>query len=189
MESSLLKRLMDEVRRICGDEKSHGVGHAERTLDIARKIAAAEGGDIEVVSVAAILHDIGRKNIFGDPGHGARGAKMAREIIEGLEADVDVMKVVDIIARHDEPGRDVNGGGESLELTILRDADRLELLRISPGYLDLERLKTDEALKLVPYVLSIHYPNPEGDRELIKAIEKTKTRAEEILRERKGGRD
>jgi hypothetical protein len=186
MDNGLLKRLMDEVKRICGDEVSHGVGHAERTLDIARRIATVEGGDIEVVSVAAILHDIGRQNIFGDPGHGERGAKMAVGILGELKADVDLEKVADIIAKHDEPGDD--GAGESLELTILRDADRLELLRISPDYLDLERLKTDEALRLVPYVLSLHYPDPKDDRELVEAIEATKARAGEILGERVAGR-
>ncbi len=192
MENGLLKRLMDEVRRICGDEQSHGVAHAERTLDFALRIAKAVGGDVEVITVAAILHDIGRENIFGDPGHGVRGAKIAGEILRKLEADIDVdidvERVVDIIARHDEPGDEGQEGGESLELTILRDADRLELLRISPDYLDLERLKTNEALRLVPYVLNIHYPNPGGDRELMEAIGKTKTRAQEILRERKGDR-
>lgn len=177
---------MDEVKRICGDEKSHGVGHAERTLDFARKIAEAEGGDVEIVSVAAILHDIGRRNIFGDPGHGERGAKMAAEILVRLDADVDVEMVADVIARHDEPGE---GEGEPLELSILRDADRLELMRISPDYLDLTRLKTDEALRLVPYVLDIHYPNPGGDRELANAIEGTKARAKEILGRRRGGRE
>ena len=188
MESGLIQRLMDEVRNICGDEPSHGVDHAERTLDFALRIARAEGGDIEVVSVAAILHDIGRENIFGDPGHGVRGAKMAGEILGKLGSDIDVEKVTDIIARHDEPGEEGREGGESLELVIIRDADRLELLRISPDYLDLERLKTNEALRLVPYALSIHYPNPEEDRELMKAIGRTKGRAQEILRERKGGR-
>ena len=183
MNNDLFERLLKEVKKICGDEPSHGVGHAMRTFDFACRIAKVEGGDIVVIGAAAILHDIGRENIFGDTGHGLRGAKMADEVLRDLKADLDVEKVVEIIGKHDEPGDMANGGEEPLELSILRDADRLELLRISPDYLELERLVTDEALRLVPYVLSLHYPKPK-EKWMLDAIEKTKRGAEEILKMR-----
>ncbi len=186
MNDDLFERLFVEVKRICGDEASHGVCHAMRTFDFACRIAKVEGGDMVVIGAAAILHDIGRKNIFGDTGHGLRGAKMADGILRGLKADIDVEKVVEIIGKHDEPGEDIQEGqcgGEPLELSILRDADRLELLRISPDYLELERLVTDEALRLVPYVLSLHYPKPE-DKWMLDAMERTRRGAEAILKMR-----
>lgn len=188
MKDGLFERLLYEVRRICGDEASHGIDHAGRTLDFALRIAKVEGGDDLVVGAAAILHDIGRENIFNDPGHGARGAEMAEKILRGIGADVDVEKVVDIIGRHDEPDEKEEGEVKPRELAVLRDADRLELLRISPDYLDLTRLVTDEALRLVPYALSIHYPDPGEDEGLLSAIERTKEEAENILvaRERVG---
>jgi len=107
MNDDLFERLFEEVKKICGDEESHGVGHAMRTFDFASQIAKVEGGDTVVIGAAAILHDIGRKNIFGDVGHGLRGAKMADEILRGLKADLDVEKVVEIIGKHDEPGEDI----------------------------------------------------------------------------------
>jgi hypothetical protein len=183
VKTPLFERLLKEVERICGNEASHGVDHAGRTLDFALRIGKVEGGDISVIGAAALLHDIGRENIFSDPGHGARGAKMAEKILRKLDADVDVKKVVDIIARHDEP-EDSDGEVRPRELAILRDADRLELLRISPDYLDLTRLVTDEALRLVSYALSVHYPDPGKEQELLSAMERTKAGAEEILEAR-----
>jgi putative nucleotidyltransferase with HDIG domain len=178
-EKDYLAALIGEVKRILGDEKSHGFAHAERTMDLAERISRVEGGDIDVIRAAALLHDIGRENIFGDPGHGKRGAEMSREILERLKVPWDVEKIVEIVARHDESGG--GSGDEPIELVIVRDADRLELLRVSPEYLDLERLVTSESLRLVPYALGLHESDNDEWRH---EAERTKKRAEEILRAR-----
>jgi len=178
-EKNYLALLTGEVKRILGDEKSHGFGHAKRTMDLAWRISMVEGGDIDVIRASALLHDIGRENIFGDPGHGKRGAKVSREILERLQVPWNIEKIVSIVAGHDESGEE--GKNEPIELIIVRDADRLELLRVSPEYLDLERLVTLESLRLVPYALSLHESDEDGWR---LEAERAKRRAEEILRER-----
>ena len=178
-EKDFLAALIGEVRRILGDEKSHGFAHAKRTMDLAERISREEGGDIDVIRAAALLHDIGRENIFGDPGHGKRGADISREILERLKVPWDIEKIVEIVARHDDSGDE--GEDEPLELVIVRDADRLELVRVSPEYLDLERLVTTQALRLVPYAISLHESSDYGWR---LEAERTKKRAEEILRAR-----
>jgi hypothetical protein len=155
-EQRYLDRLAEEVKSIVGDEASHGMRHASNTMDLAEKIGRAEGGDIFVVQAAALLHDIGRQNIFFDPAHGARGAVLAREILDRLDVPTDRALICLIIARHDDREESPDG---PIELTVVRDADRLELLRIAPDYLDLGRLATREALRQVPYALSLHYPD------------------------------
>lgn len=172
--------LLEKVKELLGDETSHGIDHALRTCDLACKISLAEGGDIDVIRAAALLHDIGRENIFSDPGHGKRGAGIAREILVRIGADWDLEKITDIIARHDDPD-----DGDYLELEIVKDADKLELMRISPDYLELDRLSTDEALRLVPQVIEIHCCD--GRREL-KAVKRTVEMAERLLRERRVSR-
>ncbi len=149
-----LARLAEEVGAIVGDEASHGMSHALNTMDLAGRIAEIEGGDPFIVRAAAILHDIGRVNVFSDPEHGLSGARRAREILDRLDIRADRELICTIIARHDDPDDDPDA---PIELTVVKDADRLELLRIAPDYLDLGRLTTDEALRQVPYALSLHY--------------------------------
>jgi putative nucleotidyltransferase with HDIG domain len=153
-ERVYLDRLAAEVKSIVGDEASHGMRHALNTMDLAERIGRAEGGDLFVIRAAALLHDIGRVNIFSDPEHGRRGAVRAREILRRLDVPADHGLICLIIERHDDPGDDGEG---PIELAVVRDADRLELLRIAPGYLDLDRLVTREALRQVPYALGLHY--------------------------------
>jgi hypothetical protein len=153
-EQSYLDRLADEVRGIVGDEASHGMRHAVNTMDLAGRIGRVEGGDIFVIQAAALLHDIGRVNIFSDPEHGRRGAVLAREILDRLDVPADRALICLIIARHDDPQDNRDG---PIELIVVKDADRLELLRIAPDYLDLGRLATREALLQVPYALSLYY--------------------------------
>ncbi len=171
-----MSALVDEARSLLGDEASHGMRHALDTMELARRICAAEGGDPSVVRAAALLHDVGRTNIFSDPGHGSRGARIAREILDRLQVPIDRDLVCDVIARHDDPD---DGPRCPRELVVVRDADRLELVRIAPGYLDLERLVTDEALRQVPYALSLHY-GPSGD-----GVAETIARARGVLEARR----
>ncbi len=176
-EREYLNLLAAEVSRIVGDEASHGMQHALNTMDLAKRIGRVEGGDLFAIRIAALLHDIGRVNIFSDPEHGRRGAERAREILRQLTVPADHALICLIIERHDEPGDDRD---EPIELAVVRDADRLELLRIAPAYLDLGRLVTREALRQVPYALGLHYggemKNPD-----VKAVIR---RAREILESR-----
>jgi putative nucleotidyltransferase with HDIG domain len=178
-EKDYLALLTGEVKQILGDEKSHGFGHAKRTMDLAWRISMVEGGDIDVIKSSALLHDIGRENIFGDPGHGKRGAEISREILERLNVPWDIEKIVSIVENHDKS--DDESKDESIELVIVRDADKLDLFRVSPGYVDLERLVTLESLRLVPYALGLH--KSDEDEWCLKA-ENTIKRAEEILKAR-----
>ncbi len=176
--SLFLAQLTDEVRAIVGDEASHGMRHALDTADLALRIGRIEGGDLFVIRAAALLHDIGRLNIFSDPEHGLRGARRAREILDRLDVTADRTLICTIIARHDQPDDDRDG---PVELLVVRDADRLELLRIAPDYLDLGRLVTDEALRQVPYALSLHY-GAKNDRP---DVRETIARARETLESRR----
>lgn len=170
-----LDRIQEEVKRIVGDEKSHGLAHALNTMELAGRIGRVEGGDLLVIGAAALMHDIGRENIFHDPGHGRRGADRAREILDRLQVPTDRELVCEIIARHDDP---IDEDDQSIECAVVRDADRLELLRIGPDYLDLSQLITKEALRQVAHALSLHYGR---GRERRQDVAETIRRAHEIL--------
>jgi putative nucleotidyltransferase with HDIG domain len=177
-DRTIVSRLVDEVAAIVGDEASHGMTHALNTMDLATRIGRVEGGDLVVIRAAALLHDIGRRNVFSDPDHGRHGARLAREILDRLDVPADRELICEIISRHDDPDDAPDG---PIELAVVKDADRLELLRIAPDYLDLGRLITDEALRQVPYALRLHYGTPDD----LPAVGETIRRAREIL-ERRG---
>ncbi len=92
---------IDEARRYYQDhESSHDFDHVLRVLALAEQIARAEGGDLEVVRAAALLHDIGRaqEEATGED-HAMVGAARAREILAGHPPE-KVEAVVGAIASH-----------------------------------------------------------------------------------------
>lgn len=58
----------------------HGVVHWARVLENGRRLAAATGAKIEVVTMFALFHDSRRVNEYTDIGHGHRGAICARSL-------------------------------------------------------------------------------------------------------------
>lgn len=58
----------------------HGIRHWARVYDIGMRLAQQTGANKEVVELFAVFHDSGRHNEHTDPGHGSRGAKLARQL-------------------------------------------------------------------------------------------------------------
>ena len=106
----------------------HDRSHTERVYHIAIRIAEKEGGDLEVVKAAALLHDVARS--MEDEGkisdHALEGARIAERILEKVDFPREkVLEVVRCIESH----RFKNGmKAKSLEAGILQDADRLDVL-------------------------------------------------------------
>lgn len=59
---------------------THGVGHWARVLENGRRIGPVAGADQAVVDLFAVCHDARRINEYTDPGHGRRGAELARAL-------------------------------------------------------------------------------------------------------------
>jgi len=98
----------------------HQDDHVMRVKRLALYIAEREGGDADVVRVAAELHDICRD----EPDHAKRGAEKAREILKSRGYDADfVERVCHCIESHSFSG---NVYPETLEAKILSDADKLD---------------------------------------------------------------
>ncbi len=106
---------------------SHGWDHVERVYRLCIRIGEKEGADLEILKMAALLHDIGRDDEIRSGGkicHAKRGAVEAREILEKLGISGEkIEKVVHCIETHRFRG---NKAPESLEAKILFDADKLD---------------------------------------------------------------
>lgn len=107
----------------------HGPDHAERVHATALAMGRDLGADLEIISGAALLHDIGRAEESRSRGqlcHAALGAKMAEAILAELGFTAEASAAIcHCIATHRY--RD-DTRPESLEAQILFDADKLDSL-------------------------------------------------------------
>lgn len=125
----------------------HGVVHWARVLENGIRVAAANGGDAEVVRLFALFHDSRRVNEDVDYGHGTRGGDLARALRGSLvhldDARFDLL--YEACALHTD-------GHTTGDPTLLAcwDADRLDLGRV--GIVPKpELLCTDMARELLPW--------------------------------------
>jgi uncharacterized protein len=106
---------------------SHDWDHTERVLQLCLHIGKKEKADLEILKLAAVLHDIGRGEEDDSNGricHGERGAELARTILQrhDLRHD-DIDRIVHCIVTHRFRK---SRFPESLEAKILFDADKLD---------------------------------------------------------------
>ena len=125
-----IEKIKNEARLHFKDAKpSHGWDHTERVLHTAIHIGKIEGADLNVLELAAILHDIGRHKqdeSLGALCHAAEGGKMAKEILNKYEIESEVIEnVTHCIENHRFRGE---SRPESLEAKILFDADKLDAI-------------------------------------------------------------
>jgi uncharacterized protein len=111
--------------RMAGQGAGHGMDHVLRVLRLARAIQAEVGGDLLVVQLAGLLHDIGDAKFCDGV---ERSGELARQILSNLNADIALIDhVVHIVDNLSYRKRD-SAQPLSLEGQIVQDADRLDAL-------------------------------------------------------------
>lgn len=114
----------EKFRRESAD---HDWYHIERVLKLAEYIQNQEGGNLLVVRLAALLHDISDHKLNGGIKNDC--GRVSREILTKLNADEELIgSVCDIVDRVSFKGAGVEDESGSLELDIVRDADRLDAI-------------------------------------------------------------
>ncbi|MGB6777213.1 MAG: HD domain-containing protein [Planococcus citreus] len=103
-------------------DASHDWQHIERVLENARHIAQAEGGDLALIELAVLLHDV------SDPKYKKAGEDPEQEILLQLElSDKERSDIRSIIKTVSFKGG-TNEEPKTLEGRIVRDADRLDAI-------------------------------------------------------------
>lgn len=102
---------------------SHDIQHINRVVGFAHELQSRMGGDLEVITAAAILHDIGRANVNLPSAKSAEvAAEEANKILQSLGFPQDKIELVyTAISQHDQPKLEP----DTIEGKILKEADFL----------------------------------------------------------------
>jgi uncharacterized protein len=124
--------LTEKIRRLAdpyhdGMGGCHGPDHTERVHKTALHLGRLMEARLDVLSAAALLHDIGRMYETREQGkicHAEKGAELARDILEKLSfAPSTIDEIAHCIETHRYRGDNIP---KTLEAKILYDADKLD---------------------------------------------------------------
>lgn len=126
--SILIEKVKDHVREIFQhDATGHDWFHIERVHSLACQIQETEGGNRELVELAALLHDISDHKMNG--GKLNHGGTVAFLLLKDLNcSDQLANDVKEIINGVSYKGANVHDSMKSLEGKIVQDADRLDAI-------------------------------------------------------------
>lgn len=117
------KRYIEDI--FARDFSGHDAFHTLRVLNLAERIAAKEGADMETVQLAALLHDVDDRKLSPET-HETQGNARAFLLRQGMEAE-KIEKICRIIAQISFKGSDTVAP-DTLEGQCVQDADRLDAI-------------------------------------------------------------
>lgn len=117
------KRYIEDI--FARDFSGHDAFHTLRVLNLAERIAAKEGADMEIVQLAALLHDVDDRKLSPET-HETQGNARAFLLRQGMEAE-KIEKICHIIAQISFKGSDTVAP-DTLEGQCVQDADRLDAI-------------------------------------------------------------
>lgn len=126
--NNIIHRTQNYVKEtLSKDCTGHDWWHVYRVWKTARHIAKTEGGDLFVIELAALLHDIADWKFH--QGDTLAGVKTAKIWLSSLDvADKTINHVGEIISSISFKGAKVETKTKSKEAQIVQDADRLDAL-------------------------------------------------------------
>lgn len=125
---SLIDRVAGHIKaRFLAEHSGHDWHHIHRVWRLARRIAASEGANPEVVALGALVHDIADWKFHG--GDDSAGPREAERLLvaEGASSAV-IARVVEIVATISFKGAGVQTAMHTLEGRCVQDADRLDAI-------------------------------------------------------------
>jgi len=117
------------MKSLSNSRGSHDWEHTHRVYNLCMHIGKVEGADMEVLKIAAYLHDVGRPYQDESKGsicHAEKGAELARPLLDKYPLpEVQKANITHCILSHRFRG---NRKPESLEAKVLFDADKLDAI-------------------------------------------------------------
>lgn len=126
-----MREIIDNIRHQIhkefeGEGSGHDWWHIHRVVENALHLQELEGGERDLIEIAALVHDVGDHK-FHKEANAAETliTKLLKEV--GLEKKF-IQKVVQIVAEVSYKGAGVQTNANSLEAKIVQDADRLDAI-------------------------------------------------------------
>lgn len=127
LPSSIEQTISYVKQELAHAEGGHDWWHIYRVWRTSLEIAKTETADLEVVQLAALLHDIADSKFHA--GDETVGPAKADQFLKSIEVDPLVIKhVINIIENISFKGGNFEQDFSSIELDIVQDADRLDAL-------------------------------------------------------------
>lgn len=109
------------------DNSGHGIQHALRVFNNAKKIIAREGGNEKIVLTSALIHDTIDKKLFDDVNKRIELVKGFLKSNNYSEKEIDeIMYIITNISWNNGENKQL----DSLNAKIVRDADRLDAIGV-----------------------------------------------------------
>jgi uncharacterized protein len=126
--SDVIDYVVSELKREFADESTgHDWFHLERVWKNAKQIAATEGGDLFVIELAALLHDIADHKFVADAD--AEAKRRIQAMLSKVQVDQKTIdRVIDIVSKSSFKGGIGENPMKQLEGLIIQDADRLDAI-------------------------------------------------------------
>lgn len=126
----LFNKIKKEVKnKLSGINSCHEWEHTERVYNMAMHIGKKENADLEILSLAAILHDIARKEQDESNGkidHAEKGAILAKEILKKHNLSKEkIENIIHCIETHRYRNDKIP---QTKEAKVLYDADKLDAM-------------------------------------------------------------
>ena len=110
-----------------GAEAGHDWFHIERVWKLSKKIAEKEGGNLEVIELSALLHDIADPKFHN--GDETLALKISQNFLEEIHVNAELIEqVLSVIKNISFKNRAEAPENPPLELQIVQDADRLDAI-------------------------------------------------------------
>ena len=127
--------------------------HIDEVVVLAKHLAEGTNADMEVIALAAWLHDLAKPGVGGIPAqhHGIVSAEMAEEILTKEKVDrATIVKVSDVIRKH--VGLTLKEPLEPIEAQIIWEADKilkLGMIGLIQGFLNGVRLFPGRSMEIL----------------------------------------
>jgi uncharacterized protein len=126
--SDVIDYVVSELKREFADESTgHDWFHLERVWKNAKQIAATEGGDLFVIELAALLHDIADHKFVEDADAEAK-RRIQAMLGKVASCQETIDRVIDIVLKSSFKGGIGDNPMKQLEGLIIQDADRLDAI-------------------------------------------------------------
>ena len=123
-----MQKIIDFARKeLIDDNSGHGIDHAIRVYNNAKKINSIENGDEKIVLTAALIHDTVDKKLFNDFDNRINYIKQfLRANNYNLEEIDEIVYIISNISWNKGSNNELS----SINAKIVRDADRLDAMGV-----------------------------------------------------------